>query len=97
MVSLITILRDVPDPRTGNATQHDLLDVLMIALVALICGCESCAEFADFAEDREELFREFLALEHGLPSHDTFSRLFRLIDPDALSRCFGRFARTGPA
>lgn len=91
MVSLITILREVPDPRTGNATRHDLLDVLMIALVASICGCESCAEFADFAEDREDLFREFLRLEHGLPSHDTFSRLFRLIDPDALSRCFGRF------
>jgi predicted transposase YbfD/YdcC len=91
MVSLITILRDVPDPRTGNATRHDLLDVLMIALVASICGCESCAEFADFAEDREELLREFLGLEHGLPSHATFSRLFRLIDPAALALCFGRF------
>lgn len=62
----------VPDPRTGNAKRHDLLDVLTIALVALICGCESCVEFADFAEDREELFREVLPLEHGLPSHDTF-------------------------
>ena len=88
---LITILRDVPDPRSGNATRHDLLDLLMIALTASICGCESCVEFADFAEDREPLFREFLGLENGLPSHDTFSRLFRLIDPDALSQCFGRF------
>ena len=43
---LITILREVPDPRTGNATRHDLLDVLMIALTASICGCESCVEFA---------------------------------------------------
>lgn len=93
MVSLITILRDVPDPRTGNATRHDLLDVLTIALVASVCGCESCVEFADFAEDREELFREFLALENGLPSHDTFSRLFRLLDPEALAGCFGRFLR----
>lgn len=88
---LISILREVPDPRTGNATRHSLLDVLTIALVASICGCESCVEFADFAEDREELFREFLELENGLPSHDTFSRLFRLLDPAALSRCFGRF------
>jgi predicted transposase YbfD/YdcC len=88
---LITILRDVPDPRTGNATRHDLLDLLAIALTASICGCESCVEFADFAEDREQLFREFLSLENGLPSHDTFSRLFRLIDPQALSNCFGRF------
>ena len=88
---LITILREVPDPRTGNATRHDLLEVLTIALTASICGCESCVEFADFAEDREQLFREFLHLENGLPSHDTFSRLLRLIDPQALSACLGRF------
>ena len=73
----------------GNARRHE--DVLTIALVASICGCESCVEFADFGEDREELFREFLGLENGLPSHDTFSRLFRLIDPEALSASFGRF------
>jgi predicted transposase YbfD/YdcC len=91
MESLITILRAVPDPRTGNATRHDLLDVLVIALTASICGCESCVEFADFAEDREALFRDFLALENGLPSHDTFSRLFRLIDPAALGAAFGQF------
>lgn len=41
MIWLITILRDVPDPRTGNAKRHDLLDVLTIALVALICGCDT--------------------------------------------------------
>jgi predicted transposase YbfD/YdcC len=91
MSLLITILREVPDPRTGNATRHELLDVLMIALTASICGCEGCVEFADFAEDREELFREFLSLSNGLPSHDTFSRLFRLLDPEALSGCFSRF------
>ena len=88
---LITIFENVRDPRTGNAQRHDLLDVLTIALVASICGCESCVEFADFAEDREELFREFLTLEHGLPSHDTFSRIFRLLDPATLSVAFDRF------
>jgi predicted transposase YbfD/YdcC len=91
MSLLITVLRDVPDPRSGNATRHELLDILMIALTASICGCEGCVEFADFAEDREELFREFLSLENGLPSHDTFSRLFRQIDLEALAGCFGRF------
>jgi predicted transposase YbfD/YdcC len=88
---LFTVLGQIPDPRTGNATRHSLLDVLTIALVASICGCESCVEFADFAEDREAFFREFLRLENGLPSHDTFSRLFRLLDPAALSACFGCF------
>jgi hypothetical protein len=80
---LITILLEVPDPRTGNATPHDLLDVLTIVPMASICGCENCVEFADFAEDREELFREFLGLENGMPSHDTFTRLFRHPAPAA--------------
>lgn len=52
---------------------------------------ETCSDFADFAVDREALFREFLRLENGVPSHDTFSRIFRLLDPAAFSACFGRF------
>lgn len=91
MNSLITVLHGVTDPRTGNAQRHDLLEILTIALVASVCGCDSCVDFADFAEDRETLFREFLVLENGLPSHDTFSRLFRLLDPSSLSSAFGRF------
>src|SRR3954454_25106513 len=86
---------DLPDPRTGNATRHNLLEVLTIALVASICGAESCVDFADFGRDRERLFKEFLTLENGLPSHDTFSRMFRLLDPAAFGACFSRFLATG--
>lgn len=81
----------LPDPRTGNAKRHDLLEVLTIALTASVCGAETCSDFADFAVDRESLFREFLRLENGVPSHDTFSRIFRLLDPSAFAACFGRF------
>lgn len=81
----------LPDPRTGNAKRHDLLEVLTLALTAAVCGAETCSDFADFAVDREDLFREFLRLENGVPSHDTFSRIFRLLDPAAFSACFGRF------
>jgi predicted transposase YbfD/YdcC len=91
MPSLLTILRELPDPRTGNAQRHALLDMLVIAVAASVCGAESCVDFAEFAEDREELLREFLSLENGLPSHDTFSRLFRLLDPQAFGRVFGAF------
>ena len=91
MVSLLTVLRGVADPRSGNATRHELVDVLAIALTASICGRESCVDFADFGEDREELFREFPGLKNGLPGHDAFSRLSRLLDPEALSGCFSRF------
>jgi predicted transposase YbfD/YdcC len=81
----------LPDPRTGNAKRHDLLEVLTMALTASVCGAESCSDFADFAVDREDLFREFLRLENGVPSHDTFSRIFRLLDPAAFATCFGQF------
>ncbi len=57
MLSIWSSLADLPDPRTGNARRHKLLDVLTIALTAAICGAESCVDFADFARDREALFR----------------------------------------
>lgn len=82
---------NLPDPRTGNATRHNLLEILTIALTASICGAESCVDFADFARDRVVLFGEFLKLEGGLPSHDTFSRLFRILDPNSFAQCFARF------
>ena len=91
MASLLTIFREIPDPRSGNAQRHDLLDILTIALVASVCGAESCVDFAEFAADREPLLREFLSLENGLPSHDTFSRIFRLLDPEAFGRAFEAF------
>jgi predicted transposase YbfD/YdcC len=91
MTSFLTILGSVPDPRSGNAQRHGLLDMLVIALVASVCGAETCVDFAEFAADREPLLREFLSLENGLPSHDTFSRLFRLLDPQAFGRVFEAF------
>ena len=91
MLSIWASFADLPDPRTGNAQRHNLLDLLTIALTATICGAETCVDFADFARDREALFRDFLELPGGLPSHDTFSRLFRLLDPTAFATCFARF------
>jgi len=90
MLSIWSSFAELPDPRTGNAQRHNLLDVLTIALTATICGAESCVDFADFARDREALFRDFLELPGGLPSHDPFSRLFRLLDPAAFAACFAQ-------
>jgi predicted transposase YbfD/YdcC len=80
----------LPDPRAENA-RHDLVDILAIALAAVLCGAESCADMADFGEAKEPLLRRFLRLEHGIPSHDTFSRVFRLLDSVAFEAAFRRF------
>jgi predicted transposase YbfD/YdcC len=80
----------VPDPRAANA-RHDLLEVLFIALAAMLCGAESCSDMADFGRAKEELLRRFLGLDHGIPSHDTFSRVFRLLKPQAFENAFRRF------
>lgn len=90
MRGFISIFADVEDPRAGNA-RHDLLELLFIALAAVLCGAESCADMADFGEAKEDVLREVLRLEHGVPSHDTFSRVFRLLDPEAFEAAFARF------
>lgn len=79
------------DPRTGNAGRHDLLEMLMIALCTVLSGGEDCTDMAEFARAKLEFLRGFLKLEHGAPSHDTFSRLFRLLDPKQFRTCFQRF------
>lgn len=84
------IFQRVPDPRADNA-RHELLDVLFIALAAVLCGAESCSDMADFGQSKEELLRLVLRLEHGIPSHDTFSRVFRLLEPEAFERAFRQF------
>lgn len=57
----------------------------------VVCGCERCVDMADFAEDKEKFLREFLTLDDGLPSHDTFSRMFRALKLEQFRACFQTF------
>ena len=82
--------RQLPDPRAANA-QHELWEILFIALAAVLCGAKSCCDMALFGCAKEALLRQFLRLEHGIPSHDTFSRAFRQIDPQAFEQVFREF------
>ena len=91
MDGFAAVFEDLDDPRTGNAARHDLLEILLIALCTVLCGGQTAVDMAEFAAAKEEFLREFLTLENGLPSHDTFSRIFRLLDPEQFSGCFGRF------
>ena len=90
METLISIFREVRDPRDFNA-RHDLAAMLFIALAAKMCGAKSCVDIADFAAAHESDLAEIVDLQHGVPSHDSFSRLFRLLDPEELAAAFARF------
>jgi predicted transposase YbfD/YdcC len=87
----------VPDPRRSNSS-HALPDILLIAFAAVLCGAETCVDIAEFGEAKQELLGQFIELAHGIPSHDTFSRVFRLLDPPAFEAAFrsftGAFAAT---
>ncbi|RYH06011.1 ISAs1 family transposase [Tropicimonas sp. IMCC6043] len=85
----LTAFDDIPDPRADNA-RHDLGELLVIAFVAVLCGATSCAGMAMFGRAKECLFRDFLKLKHAIPLHDTFSTVFRMIDPKALDAAFGQ-------
>jgi predicted transposase YbfD/YdcC len=87
---LTEILDEVPDPRGYNAV-HDLTDVLFVALAAVLCGAVHCTEMAFFAKTRLELLRQFVPLERGAPSHDTFTRVLGALDPQAFQAAFSRF------
>lgn len=83
---------EVVDPRAENA-RHDLSEILFIALAAMLCGAETCADMALFGTSKQRFLRQFLDLPYGVPSHDTFSRVFRLIDPGEFAQLLERFAR----
>jgi predicted transposase YbfD/YdcC len=90
MVGLGLLFASVTDPRAGNA-RHDLSELLFIAFAAILCGAETCVDMAEFGAAKADLLGSVLALEHGVPSHDTFSRLFRLLDPVQFETAFRAF------
>jgi predicted transposase YbfD/YdcC len=78
---LIFHFSDLEDPRDDNR-RHLLLDIIVIAICAAICGADTWTDVELFGQSKEKWFRKFLELPHGIPSHDTFGRVFALIDPE---------------
>ena len=87
MQLFLTVFESVPDPRAENV-RHNLAELLIIAFVAVLCGAQGCAEMAEFGRMKLKFFKRFLKLRNGIPSHDTFSTVFRMLDPKALDAAF---------
>ncbi len=79
---------DLPDPRIDRTRLHKLLDIVLIAICAVICGADDWVEVAMFGEAKEVWFRTFLELKNGIPSHDTFNRVFARLNPEAFRERF---------
>jgi predicted transposase YbfD/YdcC len=78
------------DPRAANVS-YPLLEILFVALAAVLCGAKGATDMADFGRSRIELLRRFVPLKNGVPSHDVFSDVFRMLDPQAFERLFRQF------
>jgi predicted transposase YbfD/YdcC len=85
---------DLKDPRVERTKRHPLLSILAIAVCAVIIGAETWDEIEEFGTVKEEWFARFLDLPHGIPSHDTFNRVFAALDPGQFRACFAAWMRS---
>ena len=83
----------VADPRVERRKFHNLVEILVIAICGVICGADDWVAIEEFGNAKLEWFESFLKLEHGIPSHDTFGRLFARLVPEEFERCFLSWVR----
>jgi predicted transposase YbfD/YdcC len=86
-----THFADLADPRIDRTRRHELLDIVVIAVCAVICGAEGWVDIAAYGVAKQAWLKTFLRLPEGIPSHDTFRRVFCLLDPSGFVACFQRW------
>ena len=90
--SAVALLTDrfasLQDPRTGRAKRHEFMDVIVIAICAVICGSDSWVDVEIFGKSKKAWLSRLLKLANGIPSHDTFGRIFAMLDPVQFESCF---------
>ncbi|MCC5664235.1 ISAs1 family transposase [Nostoc sp. CHAB 5784] len=92
--SLVGHFAELKDPRVERTKKHQLTDILVIAILAVIAGAQGWEDIENYGISKQQWLEEFLALPNGIPSDDTFRRVFEFIDPDALNRCFLSWVET---
>ncbi len=91
--SLIEHIRQIPDPRIEKKCRHKLEDIVAISICAILCAADDWNAIEGFGKAKQEWFRSFLELPNGIPSHDTFRRVFSILSPAAFERFFTDWVR----
>src|SRR5688572_29113076 len=94
VVAILTRFEKLTDPRVERTKQHVLLDMVTMALCAAICGADSWVDVEKFGLAKQEWFSRFLQLPHGIPSHDTFGRVFARLNTEEFLLCLQNWLRS---
>jgi DDE_Tnp_1-associated len=92
--SLFAYFSDLEDPRIEKNRDHPLIKVLVIAVLGVVCGADTFTEIERFGLAKEAWLTSFLDLENGIPSHDTFGRVFRWLDENAFQDAFLKWTQS---
>ena len=92
--SLLSHFSVLEDPRSGIQRRHLLTDMVVIAMAAVLCGADGWVQIAQFGRAKRAWLEQFLTFPNGIPAHDTFGRVFSLIDPEAFEACFRTWVQT---
>ena len=93
-LDLGTYFAAVEDPRIDRTKRHKLLDIIIIAICGMICGAEGWVDIEEFGKVKQEWLQTFLELPNGIPSHDTFGRVFARLEPGKFEECFFQWVQS---
>lgn len=92
--SLVQHFSELEDHRVDRTKKHQLTDIIVIAILAVIAGAQGWEDIENYGISRQNWLEEFLALPNGIPSDDTFRRVFEFLDPEQLNQCFLKWIET---
>jgi predicted transposase YbfD/YdcC len=90
-IRLVEVFVGLRDPRQAKKVEHDLVEILVVAVCAVLVGADDFVEIEEWANEKADWLRQYLKLEHGIPSHDTFGRVFAALDAQAFAAAFRRW------